>query len=124
MELSSVNLQQWEKSDLLVLQKMLTQELERRNNQSKKEAMQKINAICQNMGVPMLEILGMTGLQRTGPKKGTKVAIRYQHPQRKELIWTGRGRQPVWMREWLEAGGTIDELDLRKASFNLTAAVQ
>ena len=123
MDLSSVDLQQWQQKDLLTLQRMLAEELERRSSAERKAAMQKINAICQQMGVPILEILNLTHVKKSqGPRLGSKVAVRYQHPEKPELKWTGRGRQPIWMQQWLEGGGTMEQLDLRKASPNLPTA--
>ena len=125
MTLSELNLSQWERKDLLILQRMLEQELTQRSDTERKAAMQQINAICQQMGVPMLEILGMTNLKnRQGPRLGSKVDVRYQHPEKPELKWTGRGRQPIWMRQWLAAGGTMEQVDLRTVLRNLPSAAQ
>ncbi len=125
MDLSSLDLQQWQQKDLLSLQRMLAEELERRSSSERKAAIQQINAICQQVGVPILEILSLTHLKRTtGPRLGSKVDVRYQHPEKPELKWTGRGRQPIWMRQWLETGGTMEQLDLRKVSRSLPTAAQ
>ncbi len=125
MELSTINLQQLEQGDLLVLQRMLVEELARRKVDSEKAAIRQIDEVCKQVGVPLHELIETTSEKRnTGPKPGTKVAVRYQHPDKKELQWTGRGRQPVWVQEWLKAGGTIDQLDLLKMSPNLSDAAQ
>jgi len=42
------------------------------------------------------------------PKKGK---IKYQHPGDPDTFWTGIGPQPRWFKEYLEAGGTKDELE-------------
>ncbi|MBQ69418.1 hypothetical protein CL689_05095 [Candidatus Saccharibacteria bacterium] len=34
----------------------------------------------------------------------------YQHPIRTNLIWSGRGRAPMWMLELLESGYQKEEL--------------
>lgn len=38
------------------------------------------------------------------------VAIKYRHPENKDLTWTGRGRKPGWMESYLADGGSIEEL--------------
>jgi DNA-binding protein H-NS len=125
MTLSELNLAQWPRRDLLTLQRMLEQELAQRSSTERKAALQQINAICQQVGVPMLALLGMTNLKRsTGPRLGSKVDVRFQHPEKPELKWTGRGRQPIWLRQWLEAGGTMAQVDLREASGNLPTEAQ
>ncbi|OQS34743.1 hypothetical protein B0T39_19150 [Chromobacterium haemolyticum] len=39
--------------------------------------------------------------------------VRYVHPDEPMLTWTGRGRQPVWVKNWLDGGGQIDDLWVR-----------
>ena len=44
------------------------------------------------------------------PRRKMKVPPKYRHPRKKELTWTGRGNQPIWVREYLEKGGTLEKL--------------
>ncbi|MCD0493834.1 H-NS histone family protein [Chromobacterium violaceum] len=37
-------------------------------------------------------------------------AVRYRHPEHENQTWTGRGRKPQWVQDWLNAGGTLEEL--------------
>ncbi|UGA37662.1 H-NS histone family protein [Chromobacterium haemolyticum] len=37
---------------------------------------------------------------------------RYAHPAEPLLTWTGRGRKPVWVQEWLAAGGQLADLEV------------
>lgn len=41
--------------------------------------------------------------------KGGSVAPKYRNPASGET-WTGRGRQPVWVREFVEKGGALESL--------------
>ena len=45
--------------------------------------------------------------------KGRQATARYRHPDDPNLTWTGRGRKPVWVIEWLDAGGTLEQLEAR-----------
>jgi hypothetical protein len=37
--------------------------------------------------------------------------VRYRHPDHPTtLTWSGRGRQPKWVREWVEGGKSLDDL--------------
>ncbi|QOZ84249.1 MULTISPECIES: H-NS histone family protein [Chromobacterium] len=38
--------------------------------------------------------------------------VRYAHPDEPMLTWTGRGRQPVWVKNWLDGGGQLADLDV------------
>lgn len=37
-------------------------------------------------------------------------AVRYRHPDQPMCAWRGRGKQPKWVREWVEAGKSLDDL--------------
>lgn len=45
-------------------------------------------------------------------KSGSKVAPKYAHPENAELTWTGRGRQPRWIKELIEAGSNLEDLKI------------
>ena len=48
--------------------------------------------------------------RKTGPRKGKKVAPKYQLKVGKETHkWTGRGRMPLVFREFLEKNGSLDK---------------
>jgi DNA-binding protein H-NS len=36
--------------------------------------------------------------------------VRYRHPDNADNQWTGRGRQPKWVKEWVESGKSLDKL--------------
>lgn len=36
--------------------------------------------------------------------------VKYRHPDIADLCWSGRGRQPVWVANWINEGGTLDDL--------------
>jgi hypothetical protein len=38
------------------------------------------------------------------------IKAEYIHPENPDLCWTGRGRKPKWVENWLAAGGTLDQL--------------
>lgn len=36
--------------------------------------------------------------------------IKFRHPEDDSIGWTGHGRKPRWVIQWLEAGKRMDEL--------------
>lgn len=36
--------------------------------------------------------------------------VKYRHPENPVLTWSGRGKRPNWINEWLAAGRTLEEL--------------
>lgn len=51
-----------------------------------------------------------TARKKAGPKKGTKVAPKYQIKVGKQTHkWTGRGRMPLVFKEYVEKGGALEK---------------
>ena len=43
-----------------------------------------------------------------GPKKGSKVAVKYRNPANPSETWSGRGKPPRWLAAELNKGKTKD----------------
>jgi DNA-binding protein H-NS len=52
----------------------------------------------------LLELLGATA------GTGIVAAMKYRHPEDSALTWSGRGRKPRWVVEFLAKGGKIESL--------------
>ncbi|MEO8599029.1 MAG: H-NS histone family protein, partial [bacterium] len=101
MDLSKLSI-----AELHVLQDQITKALKDREQTERAKAREQILAIAQGVGVPLKELMGaQVRVAKTGPV--TKVAVRYRHPAEVSLHWTGRGRQPKWVHEWLASGQTL-----------------
>ncbi|QJE00614.1 H-NS histone family protein [Massilia forsythiae] len=105
MDLSNLSL-----GDLRNLQEQIKQEMKKREHQEVQKAREQILAIAQSVGVPLKDLMSATG--RGGAKAATQgsVAVRYRHPDDNSQQWTGRGRQPKWVKEWVEGGNSLDKL--------------
>lgn len=90
-------------SDLRALQENIKQQLKKREQQELAEAREKILEIAQSVGVSVKELIG-SGIRA---KTGT-VAVQYRNPNDASQQWTGRGRQPKWIKEWIESGKSLD----------------
>lgn len=44
--------------------------------------------------------------------KGSKGAPKYAHPENPAQTWTGRGRQPNWVKAALESGTSLEDLKI------------
>lgn len=104
MDLSKLSL-----TDLRALQNQLKQEIKKREQQDLVKAREQIMAIAQSVGMPLKELMGS---QARTAKTGAvvKVAVRYRHPVDASLQWTGRGRQPKWVQDWLASDQSLDAL--------------
>ena len=68
------------------------------------EARRELEARARELGFSLSQFA-----EAIGSKRGS-VAPKYRNPENPEQTWTGRGRQPVWYREAVEAGRSPTEM--------------
>ncbi|MBG6219845.1 MULTISPECIES: H-NS histone family protein [unclassified Janthinobacterium] len=93
---------------MLALRKLednVKQELISREREDLNKARVQIMAIAQQAGIALKQLM-LDGLQ---PRMG-KVAVRYRNADNATEQWTGRGRQPRWVKKWVESDKSIDLL--------------
>jgi DNA-binding protein H-NS len=93
-------------SELRALQEQVKQEIKKREHEDVAKAREQILAIAQSVGIPLKDLLGA----HVRAKKSGTVAVRYRHPSDALLQWTGRGRQPLWVKDWVSSGKSLDAL--------------
>ena len=93
--------------ELRDLQQQIPAELKRREALDKVKILNEARAFVKARGYTLEDLLGKE-IKAKGPTG--KVKVKYRHPKNAALEWTGRGRQPKWVGEWLAAGGTLDAL--------------
>jgi DNA-binding protein H-NS len=103
MDLSTLSAAQ-----LRELQQQIPAELKRREAQEKVNILNEVRAFAKARGYAIEELL--TKEIKVKGASGTKVAVKYRHPENAALEWTGRGRKPKWVESWLANGGALDNL--------------
>lgn len=103
MDLSSMSVAQ-----LQELQQKIPSEMKRRESQEKTDALNKVRAYAKTLGYSLDELLGKE--VKVKASAGTKVKVKYRHPQDASLEWTGRGRTPKWVEAWTANGGALESL--------------
>lgn len=107
MDLSNMSL-----ADLRKLSQDVQAAIDQRKNSDIAAARQQIEEIAKSVGIPLPELLSGRdgkGTKKAGKSTGT-VAVRYRHPDEATQQWTGRGRQPHWVKEWVESGKPLADL--------------
>jgi len=74
-------------------------------------------------GMSLNEVIGQESAEKAAPaprkaaakpaaKKVAKPAsvIKFRHPENPAIGWTGHGRKPQWVIDWLAQGKPLDEL--------------
>ena len=108
MDLSKMSL-----AEMRELQEKLEQETKKREQEEVAKAREQILAIAQRVGIPLNVLMGgeLEGKPRVVKGKG-RVKVRYRHPSDASAQWSGRGRQPQWVREWLASGKPLEALQV------------
>ena len=66
-------------------------------------------------GRPKKTVAKRKAAAKKGPKKGTKVAPKYQLKVGKQTYkWTGRGRMPLVFKNHVESGGSLESCLIKK----------
>lgn len=81
--------------------------MKNRENSDIVKARSEINAIAQSLGLSLKDLLAPSESEGKVRKQTDKVAAQYRNPQDASQEWTGRGRQPGWVRELLASGKNL-----------------
>ncbi len=99
MDLSTLSV-----GELRQLQEHIKQEMKLREHQEVIKAREQILAIAQSVGLPLKDLIA-PGIRKVGG-----VNVRFRHPGNATQQWTGRGRKPKWVKEWVDGGKPIEAL--------------
>lgn len=92
------------RADLKKLGKDVERELKKRERMAKAEAKKKIQAIAQEAGFAVSELLEEAKPKKRKTKTRAKAKIKYRDPKNAKNTWAGRGRMPRWMAAYVEKG--------------------
>ena len=93
-------------AELRDLEVRIGSEIKKRQHDEMADARARILAIAQNVGVPLNELINSSLTKKT---KAT-VAVQFRLKDDPTKQWTGRGRQPNWIKEWVAAGKSLDDI--------------
>lgn len=102
MDLSTLTI-----SQLRDLQQQIPAELKRREAQDKIKVLNEARAFVKARGYALEELISKEAKVKVATGK---VKVKYRHPENASLEWTGRGRQPKWVAEWVATGGQMEAL--------------
>lgn len=97
--------------DLQKAARIIEKEQKRREKEARRQAQQEMKQVAQKYGLNLEEIAAEVskGSKTSGSSRG-KVPPKYRHPDDPQKTWTGRGRKPVWVKEWEAENGDIEQL--------------
>ncbi len=98
-----VDLSELGRDELLQLQKDVEASLRSYEKRKRDQALSEMQKVAEKHGFALKDVM------QGGTKRNVQVA-KYKHPENPALTWSGRGRQPGWFKEALEAGHSRDQL--------------
>lgn len=93
-------------SQLRTLEAEIVEELKMRHFLGISQAREQILHIARGAGISVDELL--SGIVPKESKSGS-IPVKYRHPDEPTYKWSGRGRQPAWMKELIASGKSLDE---------------
>ena len=109
--MNDIDLNNMSLSDLKKLQKNVTKAIDGYQDRQRKDALAAAEAAAKELGYTLADLTGLSS-----KKSKTFTAPKYRHPENAEMTWTGRGRQPEWMKSALENGHSKDEFLIEQDS--------
>lgn len=102
-----LDLSKYSIAQLRALEVQVIEELKTQHFLSISKAREQILHIARSAGMSEKELLALKAPKT--PKGGT-VAAKYRNPDDPAQQWTGRGRQPAWVKAWIESGKSLEDI--------------
>lgn len=99
-------------AELRELQATIPAEIRKREAQEKKAVLTEVRELAKSRGYALEDLVGSSAVAGENAVVKRTVAPKYRHPQDPALTWTGRGRKPVWLVQLLEAGSTLEQVEI------------
>ncbi len=104
MDLSKLSI-----AELKELQARIPEAIAKKKTEEKQNILEETKAFLAAKGYSLDDLMSKGKGGRKGGSRGP-VAVKYRHPQDSSLTWTGRGRKPGWVSEWLNSGKKMEAL--------------
>lgn len=98
VDLNSLSLE-----ELTALSKDVSKAIENFQTRKRAEALAAIEAAAKVHGFTLAELTDGAIKSKPAPKPA-----KYRHPENSEVTWSGRGRQPAWIKEALAEGKSLE----------------
>lgn len=105
MDISSLSV-----AELRDLLNRIPAEIKRREREEKANLLKELSKLATERGFSLDELLQGAEAKVSKASKGSSVAPKYRSPNNAAVTWTGRGRQPIWVRDALASGMTLEQL--------------
>ncbi|AYH42499.1 H-NS histone family protein [Azoarcus sp. DN11] len=116
MELAQMSL-----TELRRLQSKVETEIRRRSDSARRDLLKKMQKMAAEEGLSLSDLLpnAAAAEEKSAPKRKAKAAgkkpgvvpVKYRNPANPTVGWSGRGRKPQWVIDWLAQNKPLTELE-------------
>lgn len=97
--------------ELQALARDIEEEVVARRESERERVLAQMRELAGSLGMTLEDFLRLErGRGRAAAKVPASSIVKYRHPENPVLTWSGRGKRPLWITEWLAAGHTLEEL--------------
>ncbi len=93
-------------AELDTLAKEASAMADKRREEEKEKVRKDVFELIKAAGYSFDELFQPAAVKEMSKKK---IPAKYMDPSNPENTWSGRGRQPVWLKEALDAGRTLED---------------
>lgn len=104
--MAKIDLAKLKQKELKSLAGDIEKELTKREQENRKAALNAAAAAAKEHGFSLEELLSAGG---KATKRKPPRPPKYRHPENPEVTWSGRGRQPGWIKDGLAAGKSLED---------------
>lgn len=102
--------------DLEELQGRIAERIVVLRKQTAAELRERFAKEAEQAGLSMDEVLGKSAGKKKSSSKGNSAPAKYRNPAEPNQTWTGIGRQPKWVIEFLQDDShSLADLEIRKS---------
>ena len=94
--------------ELQALAQDVQAEIVTRRETEKQRVLAQMRELAASVGLSLEELLKQERGRERARVPGT--SVRFRHPENTALAWSGRGKRPQWIIEWLASGRTLEDL--------------
>jgi DNA-binding protein H-NS len=103
---NSVDLSKLSIEELQTLIQDAQAEIVSRREAERERVLEQMRELAGSLGMTLEEVVRGEKGQKGGPGS---VPPKYRHPDNPALTWTGRGKRPAWVAEWLSSGKSLED---------------
>jgi len=108
MSLGTMGLDSMSLSGLVELQQDIETALKAKREAETSRVLDEIRKMAAGIGLSTDELVQHLRGQHRKPSTG-KVPPKYRDPANPANLWSGRGKRPRWLQDYLDGGGTLDD---------------